>query len=117
MLLCLQGMERFYKMWLQQLHHHLGLLNSPSQSVATRSPQGRSQTALKKKKKRVAESAPWNTEALLSWVTVLAMLCWLVYESYRQAQNPDGIQSSPFRMWSSNSSALPSSLIPVVHYH
>ncbi len=112
----MQGMERFYKMWLQQLHHHLDLLNSPSQSVATRSPQGHSQTALKKKK-RIAEPAPWNTEALLSWMTVLAMLCWLVYQSYRQAQNPHGIQGSPYRMWPSNSSALPSSTVPVVHYH
>lgn len=111
-------MERFYKMWLQQLHHHLGLLNSPSHSVATRSPQGHSQTALKKRKKiGITEPAPWNTEALLSWITVLAMLCWLVYQSYRQAQSSYGILSSPYSMWSSNSSALPSSMIPIVHYH
>ncbi|DBB05390.1 TPA: hypothetical protein ACH3X3_010606 [Trebouxia sp. C0006] len=114
----IEGMERFYKMWLQQLHHHLGLLNSPSHSVATRSPQGQSQTALRKRKKKgITKPAPWNTEALLSWVTVLAMLCWLVYQSYRQAQNPHGIRSSPYRMWSSNSSALPSSMVPVVHHH
>ncbi|KAL0020321.1 hypothetical protein WJX77_008974 [Trebouxia sp. C0004] len=111
----IEGLERFYKMWLQQLHLHLGLLNRPSQSVATRSPQGHSQTALKMKK-RVAEPAPWNTEALLSFMTVLAMLCWLVYQSYRQTQNPHGIQTSTYTMWSSNSSALPSSTVPVVHY-
>ena len=100
-------------MWLQQLHHHLDLISKPSQSVATLSPQTHSQTDVKMRKgtKHVA----WNTEALLSWITIAIMMGWLLLQSYRQARSPQGITGSPFSVWSSNSSALPD-MIPVAHH-
>ena len=106
-------MERFYKMWLQQLHHHLDLISKPSQSVATLSPQTHSQTDVKARKgtKHVA----WNTEALLPWITIAIMMAWLLLQSYRQAHSPQGITGSPFIVWSSNSSALPD-VVPVAHH-
>ncbi len=108
-------MERFYKMWLNQLHHHVDLLNSPSQSVATFSPQGPSQTALKKSPEPVA----WSTEVLLPWITLLFMVCWLLYQKWRQAMEITSVHGSPFSpssVWSSNTSALPN-VVPVAYYH
>lgn len=100
-----EGMERFYKMWLQQLHHHLDLLSKPSQSVATLLPQTHSQADVKMRK--ATQRVPWNKEALLPWITLVIMLGWLLLQSYRQAHSPLGARGSPFSVWSSNSSALP----------
>ncbi|KAL3136346.1 hypothetical protein ABBQ38_005608 [Trebouxia sp. C0009 RCD-2024] len=44
----IEGMLRFYKMWLEQLHRHMQLHSSPSHSVATRSPLGQPQAAPKR---------------------------------------------------------------------
>ena len=103
-------MERFYKMWTKQLYHHLERLR-PSGSVTSLSPQGHSQTALKKQK---AGSAAWSPEALLPWLTMVFMVVWLMYQSYRHAMGVSSVEGSPFKLWSRNSSALPN-VVPMTY--
>lgn len=104
----MQGMARFYKMWLQQLHHHLQLHSSPSQSVATLSPPGHSHTALKRSPKHVT----WTTDNLLPWLTLLVMALWLIYQSWRQSHGYNSDTFGPVIEWSRNNASLPN-VVPV----
>lgn len=96
-------MERFYKMWRQQLQHHLQLHRSPSQSAATVSPPRHSRTALKKGSQPVA----WNLDALLPWLTLLVMAAWLLYQSGRQGQGYRNGSFEPILAWLKNATVFP----------
>lgn len=106
----MQGMIRFYKMWLQQLHRHLQLHSTPSQSVATLSPQEHSQTTLK----RSPEHMTWSTDNILPWLTLIGMALWLIYQSWRQSQGYESGGFGPAIVWSRNITSLPA-VVPVTH--
>ena len=101
-------MERFYKMWRQQLHHHLHLYDSPSQSVATFSPPRHSQPALKS----TSEPASWSVEAVLPWLTLLFMAAWLAYQSWAQAQGYRAGGLASVVDWSKTNHSMPS-VVPI----
>ena len=106
-------MQRFYKMWLEQLYHHLKLMNSPSHSTATvPQHQGRGQGQLQNALKQKAEPIRWSLDALLPWLTLLVMVAWLVMQSSGQSQGFSRFQHSLFGSWSNSSSVLPN-LVPV----
>ena len=106
----MQGMVRFYKMWLQQLHRHLQLHSTSSQSVATLSPPGHSQTALKRSPEHRTRSA----DNILPWLTLLVMALWLIHQSWRQSQGYDSGSFGPVIAWSRNSTSLPN-VVPVTY--
>ena len=104
---CLQGMQRFYKMWLEQLYHHLKLANSPSQSSAVGSAQ---QGQFQRASKQAVTVNRWTLDALLPLVALIVMVAWLLLQSVRQQNGLSRFQS--ISGWPSNHRVLPD-LVPL----
>ena len=100
-------MQRFYKMWLEQLYHNLKLASSSSHSTAAGSAQhGHFQRATK----QAVTANKWTLDALLPLIALIVMMAWLLLQSMQQRGGLSRVQS--ISSWPSSHGVLPD-LVPL----